>query len=274
MRSDGRNDEVPTALNKQRRRYAMALFLIVLALVLSASSFGQVQLSAIISGGFLAAYQQGLPEFERTTGIMVTNAPGIIPSQGTGDTVGKMLARGVPADVVIMAKEGLVEIAANGKLMAGTSIDLARTPLGVDVRAGAPKPDITKVETFKQALLRARSVAVPSSTSGIYLTTKLFPQLGIAEQLASKTTNLTADSLAREDDTDLAIRPVSELVNVPGTDFVGTIPAKIQFISVFSGAVVSGSKQPEAAKKLLSFFSSRIATAAIKRSGMEQIARR
>jgi molybdate transport system substrate-binding protein len=124
------------------------------------------QLNVLISGGFAGAYEQLLPQFERTSGIKVTTGSGA--SQGTGpQTIAAQLARAVPADVVILSREGLTELIAAKRIVAGTDVDLARVPLGVAVRAGAPKPDVTSVEAFKQILLKAKTVAVPGSTSGI-----------------------------------------------------------------------------------------------------------
>jgi molybdate transport system substrate-binding protein len=243
------------------------IFVIAAVLAFPAESFAQVQLKVIVSGGFQAAYQEALPEFERTAGLTITTTGGA--SQGNGpNTIVAQISRGVPADVVIMAKEGLDEIIANGKIMPGTNVDLAQTPVGVSVRAGAPKPDISTVDAFKQTLLRAKSIIIPPSTVGIYLTTKLFPQLGIAEEMKGKTT--TTGSLAKGD-AEIAVRAISELLHVPGTDFVGTIPPEVQFISVFSGAVVASSKDPEASKRLLAFLASEKATPAVKNSGMERL---
>jgi molybdate transport system substrate-binding protein len=212
-----------------------------------------------------------VPEFERTYNVTITTTTGA--SQGKGNTIGKQLANGDYADVVIMAKEGLLEVIADGRTVPGTNVDLAKTPVGVLVRAGAPKPDISTVEAFRQLLLRAKGVAIPPSTVGIYLTDKLFPQLGIADAMAPKTTTFGPESVAKGD-AEVAVRAVSELLNVPGTDFVGTIPPAIQYISVFSGAVVSGTKQPEMAKQLLAFFASGKALKAIKDSGMEPMGTR
>jgi molybdate transport system substrate-binding protein len=143
------------------------------------------QLNVLISGGFSGAYEQLLPEFERTSGIKVTTGSGA--SQGTGpQTIAAQLARGVPADVVILSREGLSELIAAKRIAAGTDVDLARVPLGVAVRAGTPKPDVSTVEAFKQVLLKAKTVAVPGSTSGIWLTNDLFPRLGIAEKINVK----------------------------------------------------------------------------------------
>jgi molybdate transport system substrate-binding protein len=143
------------------------------------------QLNVLISGGFSGAYEQLLPEFERTSGIKVTTGSGA--SQGAGpQTIAAQLARGVPANVVILSREGLSELIAAKRIAAGTDVDLARVPLGVAVRAGTPKLDVSTVEAFKQVLLKAKTVAIPGSTSGIWLTTDLFPRLGIAKKSTSR----------------------------------------------------------------------------------------
>ena len=100
------------------------------------------------------------------------------------------------ADVVILSREGLTELIAAKRIAAGTDVDLARTPIGVAVRAGAPKPDVRTVEAFKQVLLKARTVAVPSSTSGIFLTKEVFPRLGIADRINVKLTPRGTDAAA------------------------------------------------------------------------------
>src|SRR6201987_2620529 len=150
------------------------------------------QLNVLISGGFSGAYEQLLPEFERTSGIKVTTGSGA--SQGAGpQTIAAQLTRGVPANVVILSREGLSELIAVKKIVAGTDVDLARVPLGVAVRAGTPAPDVSTVEAFKDVLLKAKTVAIPGSTSGIWLKTELFPRLGIADKINVKATSRGAE---------------------------------------------------------------------------------
>jgi molybdate transport system substrate-binding protein len=234
-------------------------------LALPAASFAQVKV--IVSGGFSAAFRELLPEFEKTTGITVTTASGA--SQGSGpNTIGAQLRRGVPADVVIMSREGLDDLIAEGRIVMKTDVNLAQAPLGMSVRAGAPKPDISSVEAFRQTLLRAKSITFPGSTTGLYMTTKLFPQLGIARAIAGKITNTGVAAVA-SGESEIAIQPVSELLHAPGVEFVGTIPAEIQYISVFAAAMVAGSKEPEASKRLIAFLTSEKAASAIKKTGME-----
>jgi molybdate transport system substrate-binding protein len=229
------------------------------------ASFAQVKV--IMSGGFSAAFEELLPVFEKTTGLTVSTARG--PSQGNGpNTIGAQLRRGVPADVVIMSREGLDELIAEGRIVIKSDADLAQAPLGVSVRAGAPKPDIGSVDAFKQTLLRAKSITFPNSTTGIYMTTKMFPHLGIASAISGKITNTGVAAVA-SGESEIAIQPVSELLHAPGVEFVGTIPAEIQYVSVFSAAIVAGSKEPEASKRLIAFLKSEEAQTAITKSGME-----
>jgi molybdate transport system substrate-binding protein len=238
---------------------------IAAVLALPAAAFAQVKV--IISGGFSAAYREVLPEFERTTGITVTTTSG--GSFGKDpNTIGAQLRRGVQADVVIMSREGLAELIAEGRIVAGTDTDLARSPLGVAVRAGAPKPDISTLESLTQTLLRAKSVAFTSSTSGVYLTTTLFPRLGIADQMAGKSTTAGVAAVVRGE-AELAVQPVSELLPVAGVDFVGTIPAEAQKVNVYAAAVVTGSKETDASRRLIAFHASDRAKAAMKKNGME-----
>ena len=136
------------------------------------------------------------------------------------------------------------------------------------VRAGAPRPDISTVESFKQTMIRARTVAFTSSTSGVYLTTVLFPRLGIADEMARKSTTDAVAALVRGY-ADIVVQPVSELLPVSGIDLVGTLPAEIQKVNVYTAAVVTGSKEMEASKRLIAFLSSDVAVSAIRKSGME-----
>lgn len=230
-------------------------------------------LNVLISGGFSGAYEELLPQFERTSGIKVTTGSGA--SQGSGpQTIAAQLARGAPADVVILSREGLTELIAAKRIAAGTDIDLARVPLGVAVRAGAAKPDVGTVDAFKQILLKAKTVAVPGSTSGIWLATDLFPRLGIAEQLNVRAMPRGSDAtgLVASGGAEVAVLPVSEIVHAAGVDFAGSIAAEIQFVQVFSAAVVAGSAAIEGARRLIGFLASADAAEAIRNSGMEPLA--
>ncbi|HEX5228071.1 MAG TPA: substrate-binding domain-containing protein [Bryobacteraceae bacterium] len=245
-------------------------FCFALLIALVAPSPIWAQLNVITSGGFAIPLRQIVPAFERDSGISVQTTLG--QSQGGGpNAISAQLDRGVPADVVIMAREGLDGLIAERRIVPGSDVNVAQTPLGVAVRAGAPKPDFSTVAAFKEVLLRAKSITFPSSTTGIYMMNKLFPQLGIAAELAAKTTHTGVADVAKGN-TELAIQPVSELLHVEGADFVGTIPKEIQYISVFSCAAVKDGKQLESARRLIAFLQSPAARKVIQNSGMEPIA--
>jgi molybdate transport system substrate-binding protein len=233
------------------------------------------QVKVIISGGFSGPYERLLPEFQRTSGIKVETGSGA--SQGSGpQTIAAQLARGVPADVVIMSREGLAELVAAQRIVAGTDVDLARTPLGVAVRAGAPKPDVSTVKTFKEVMLKAKAVAVPSSTSGIFLIKEVFPRLGIADRVNVKATARGTGALAMvaSGEADIAVMPVSEIVHAPGIEYAGALAEEIQLNQVFAAAVVSGSKEIDAAKRLIAFLASERSAPAIRDGGMEPLGKR
>ena len=242
----------------------------VLTLAVPVAAFAQ--LHVITSGGFRAAYQAALPEFERITGITVTTGGGA--SQGDGpNTVGAQLRRGVQADVVIMATEGLDNLVRDGYIAPGTAVDLAQTPTGVAIRTGGRKPALSTVASFTQALLDAKSVGYVNSTVGLYLKATLFPRLGIADRIVPK---LNGDGVAAvvRGEADFTIQPLSELTNIQGAEVVGVIPKDAQYISVFSAAIVNGAQQADAARALIAFLASSKADAAMTSSGMEPLRRR
>ena len=225
-------------------------------------------LTVLASGGFRAAFNELLPEIEKTFGVNVTMLMG--PSQGSGpDTIGAQLHRGVAADMVIMSREGLDELIGDKRIAPGTDVNLATSLLAVAVRAGAPKPDISTVDAFKQMLLRAKSITFRSSTTGIYLTTKLFPKLGIAEEMAKKSSTVGVAAVA-SGDADLSIQPISELLPQAGIVVVGPVPKEIQYVSTFSAAVLNGARDRDACRRLIAFLASEGAAASIKKSGMDR----
>ena len=230
------------------------------------------ELKVIISGGFSGPYEQLVPQFERTTGIKVATGSG--SSQGKGpQTIAAQLARGVPADVVILSREGLTELIAAQRIAAGSDRDLARTPIGVAVRSGAPKPEVRSVEDFKQIVLRAKTVAVPSSTSGIFLIEEIFPRLGIAGKVNVKATprGSGAAAMVASGEADIGLLPVSEIMHADGVELAGVIADEIQLHQIFAAAIVAGSKQVDAAKRLIAFLTSASASQTIRRGGMEPL---
>lgn len=230
------------------------------------------ELKVIISGGFSGPYEQLVPQFERDTGIKVATGSG--SSQGKGpQTIAAQLARGVPADVVILSREGLTALIVAQWIAAGTDVDLARTPIGVAVRAGAPNPDVRSVDGFKRVVLKAKMVAVPSSTSGIFLIEEIFPRLGIAGKVNVKATprGSGAAAMVATGEADIGLLPVSEIVHADGVELAGVIAEEIQLHQIFSAAIVAGSREIEAGKRLIAFLTSASAAQTIRRGGMEPL---
>jgi molybdate transport system substrate-binding protein len=228
------------------------------------------QMKVLISGGFSGAYEKLLPEFEQASGIKVTTGSGA--SQGDGpQTIGAQLARGEKADVVILSREGLDGLIAAKRIAEGSDVDLATVGVGATVRAGAAKPDVSTVEAVKQALLKARVVAIPASTSGIWLVKELFPRLGIAGTINVKVTprGTGATAMVASGEADLGVLPVSEILHAPGIELAGVFPAEIQFIQTFSAAVVADASEAQAGKRLIEFLSSPRAAEAIRSGGLE-----
>lgn len=229
-------------------------------------------MKVIISGGFSGAYELLRPEFERTSGIKVETGSGA--SQGSGpQTIGAQLARGVAADVVILSHDGLTELMAANYIAPGSDADLAQVPIGVAVRAGAAKPDVSTVEAFRRLVTTARLVAVPASTSGIFLVKEVFPRLGIADKVNVKMTprGSGASEMVANGEADIGLLPVSEILHAQGVEHAGVIHQDIQLIQVFSAAMVAGSKRPDAARRLIDFLASDRAAPAISKAGMEPL---
>ena len=150
---------------------------------------------------------------------------------------------------------------------------LARTPIGVAVRAGAPKPEVGSVEAFKQIVLKAAAVAVPSSTSGIFLTQDIFPRLGIADRINVKITprGTGAAAMVAAGEAEIAVMPVSEIAHASGVELAGVIAEEIQLHQIFAAAVVARSTEIEAARRLIAFLASDRASATITAGGMEPL---
>jgi len=248
------------------------LAIAILAALLAWPHAARAQIKVLMSGGFSGAYEQLLPEFERTSGIKVTTGSGA--SQGTGpQTIGAQLASGVTADLVILSREGLDELSAAKRIAPGTDVNLARVGLGVAVRAGTPKPNVGTVEGFKQVVLAARTVAA-ASTSGIWLVQDLFPRLGILETLEVKIVprGTGAAALVADGSAGVAVMPISEILTAKGVEYAGSLAPEIQFPQVFAAAIVAGAREADNAKRLIAFLSSRQAAETIIKSGMEPMA--
>lgn len=241
-------------------------------LAVGAARAGEIKV--MNSGGFAAAYQSLAPAFERATGNKLETAWG--PSMGTApDAIPVRLQRGEPADVLIMVGSALDDLIKQGKAVAGSRVDLARSRIGMAVRAGASKPDIGSVEGFKRALLAAKSIAYSDSASGVYVSKELYKRLGLVAELAPKSKMIVSErvgNVVARGEAEIGFQQISELLPVPGIEFVGPIPAELQKVTVFSAGVAAGARDPAAARALIRFLSSPDALAAVEKSGLDPVA--
>jgi molybdate transport system substrate-binding protein len=232
------------------------------------------EVRVMISNGLAAAYEALVPEFERATGHKVLTAYG--PSMGTtAIAIPVRLERGEPADVLIMVGYALGDLIKQGKVVADSRVDLTKSLIGVVVKSGAPKPDISSAEALKRTLLAAKSVAYSDSASGVYVSTAMFAKLGIADEMKDKAKKIPADPVAgvvARGDAELGLQQISELLPVPGVDLVGPLPPELQKVTVYSAGIATVSKEPEAGRALIKFLASPAARNAIIKSGMEPIA--
>jgi molybdate transport system substrate-binding protein len=246
----------------------------IAGILLLAGGASAAEVRVMISGGLTAAYKELVPEFERLTGNKVITAYG--PSMGTTvNAIPVRLERGEAADVLIMVGYTLGDLAKQGKVVAGSSVDLVKSPIGVAVKSGTPKPDISSVDALKKTLLAAKSIAYSDSASGVYISTEMFQKLGIADEMKDKAKKIPATpvgEIVAHGAAELGFQQISELKPVSGIDIVGQLPPEVQKITVFSAGIASVSKEPEAGKALIKFLASPAAAPAIVASGMEPVA--
>ncbi len=191
------------------------------------------------------------------------------------NSIPSRLQRGEPADVLIMVGDALEALTENGRVPAESRVDLARSEMGMAVRTGMPKPDIKTVDAFKRALLEAKSVAISTSASGVYLSNELFPRLLIVDQMKGKTKIVgSTGPLVARGEAEIAIQQISELLLVPGIDYVGPLPSEIQKVTVYSAGLSASAKELDAAKTLIQFLASPAAASAIVKSALEAMTSR
>jgi molybdate transport system substrate-binding protein len=245
----------------------------IVSALLLAGSANAAEVKVMISGGLTAAYKELVPEFERLTGNKVLTAYG--PSMGTTvNAIPVRLERGEAADVLIMVGYALGDLVKQGKVVADSRVDLVKSPIGIAVKSGAPKPDISSVDAVKRALLATKSIAYSDSASGVYVSTEMFEKLGIADAMKDKARKIPATpvgEIVARGDAEIGFQQISEMLPVSGIDIVGQLPPELQKITVFSAGIASASREPDAGRALIKFLASPAASAAIIKSGMEPI---
>ena len=245
----------------------------VVGVLLLSGAVSAAEVRVMISGGLTAAYKVLVPEFERATGHKVLTAYG--PSMGTtANAIPVRLERGEPADVLIMVGYALGDLVKQGKVVADSRVDLVKSPIGIAVKSGTPKPDIGTADAVKRLLLAAKTIAYSDSASGVYVSTEMFDKLGIKDAVRDKARKIPATpvgEIVAHGDAEIGFQQISELRAVEGIDIVGPLPDELQKITVFSAGIASVSKEPDAGKALIKFLTSPAARPEIVKSGLDPI---
>jgi molybdate transport system substrate-binding protein len=231
-------------------------------------------LTVMSSGGFADAYRSLAPAFEKSTGMRLESVWG--PSMGTTPgAIPVRLARRENADVVIVARSSLDELAKKGLVIEGSQVDLARSRIGMAVRAGAPVPDISTADALRQVLQQAHSVAYSDSASGVYMAGVVFKRLGVEKEMANKARQIPAEPVGlvvARGEAEIGFQQLSELQPISGITLVGPIPEELQSVTVFSAGIVTRSKNQEGARALIRYLSSQSVCSAIKQTALAPVA--
>ncbi len=231
-----------------------------------------VGMKGLFSNGVKAVVLDLLPEFDRLSGV----TPAI--TWASTNMLLDEIARGATGDLAILTDEAIDDLIRQGRIVAGSRVDLARSAIGIAVRQGAHKPDIGSAQALKTTLLAARAISYSKTgISGVYFPTVL-DRLGIAAQVASKVLipppGVPVGEVVAKGDAEIGVQQISELLPVPGIEIVGPLPAELQKLTVFSAGLFVGAEEPQIAKALVALLTAPAARPAYQRKGMEPVASR
>ena len=212
------------------------------------------------------AYLELVAQFEKTSGHKVATV-----FSGTLN-VQKRLSDGELYDLIIMAGPAIDDQVKQGKAVAGSRVDLAKSGVGLAVRKGAARPEIGSVDALKRTLLAAKSIGYSTGPSGLYMLS-VFEKLGIAEQVKARLkqtpSGVFVGNLIASGETEIGFQQISELVHFAGIDFVGPLPPDLQRMTMFSAGIHAGAKQADAARALVKFITAPAAAPIIRKHGLE-----
>jgi len=244
----------------------LALIVAAAATLLLSGMARAAEINVLASGATKEAYLDLVPQFEKSSEHKV-----VTTWSGTVD-IKKRIAAGEVYDLIIVAGPEIDAFTQQGKIVPGSRVDLMKSGVGIAVRAGAPKPDISSSEALKKTLLAAKSIGYSTGPSGVYVAS-LFERMGIADQIKLKlnqtSSGVAVGSIIANGEAEIGFQQVSELIHFPGVDYIGPLPADVQKTTVFSAGIHSGAKQPEATKALVKFLTSPAAAPVIEKHGME-----
>jgi molybdate transport system substrate-binding protein len=223
-------------------------------------------ITVIATAGVKEAYLVLVPQFEKASGNKVATT-----WSGTADVMKRMKA-GEVFDAVVAPSNALEELTDTGRVMAGSRSDIARSLVGVAVRAGAPKPDVGSPEALKRTLAAAKTVGVSTGPSGVYMTS-LFQRMGVLDEVKPKfrtpPSGAAIGELIAKGEAEIGFQQVSELIHFPGIQFIGALPEALQQTTVFSGGVHVNAREPDAARAFLKFLASPQHAALLQKHGLQ-----
>ena len=235
------------------------------SLLLSTMASAQ-EIIVLAAGATEEIFAELVPQFEKSSGHKV-----VATFTGTAN-IKKQVAAGEVYDLVIVGGPEIDAFIQQGTIVPGSRTDLVKSGVGVAVRAGSPKPDISSSEALKKTLLAAKSVGISTGPSGVHMAS-LFERMGIADQIKPKLKQVPSGvrigSVIVSGEADIGFQQISELIHSPGLDYIGPLPSDVQKITVYSAGIHSRAKQPEAAKALVKSLTALTAEMVIKKHGME-----
>jgi molybdate transport system substrate-binding protein len=240
--------------------------LVLSTALMAATAASAVEIKMVASNAVKEPYHELIPQYEKATGNKVH-----VDFVGTGDIVQRIGKNGEVADVVVGASFTIDDLIKQGRLAPGR-IDLAKSIIGVALRPGAPKPNLSSGESLKRYLVSGNRIIISGGPSGIYLK-DLFQKMGIADQIKGKMIQLAPGASASEavarGEGDIGFTQVSEILAVKGVEYLGPVPADIQQVTTFSAGVHKNAPQAEAARALLKYLTAPAAVPVLKKTGLE-----
>jgi molybdate transport system substrate-binding protein len=253
----------------------MKKLVIAIALVVATAvnHFAQAaEVKVLSANGFQTVMGDLRPKFEQATGHT------LVMTFDTGGGIVKRIQGGETFDVIVSPRPGMDGFVKDGKVIANTVTVIARSGIGVAVRKGSPKPDISSPEVFKRTLLATKSIAYSNpaggGTSGTHFA-KVLDRLGIANEMKSKTVHpippVVVGDLVSKGEAELGVHQFQELMPVAGIEIIGPLPGDLQDTIVYAGAMMGANKQPDASKALVNFLGTPEAALVMKARGLEPV---
>ena len=248
-----------------RTHYTSLLRIAAVIAFATSAAAGAAEYKVLSTMALRSVLEEMIPQFERASGHRVVIA------YETSNIMADRVRDGEAVDLAILTPELIDGLAKQGHIAANSNVTLTRSGVGIVVRAGAPKPDISSVDALKRALLNAKSIAYTSTgQSGTYFA-GLIERLGIAAEVQAKAKIPAGGStgeLVAKNEAEMAVQQIPELMATPGVDFVGPFPPEVQFMTAFAAGISAAAKQPHAAQALIKFLQTPDAARVIRAKGM------